>query len=84
MLWAPTPKDRNAQITEMLDYSFSQYMTHPMYEREYIIKEIPIKKGSKKTIPVLTSESVSLLTKKGESVDDVNYSNPYYVTELAS
>ncbi|WP_413380300.1 D-alanyl-D-alanine carboxypeptidase family protein [Alkalihalobacillus sp. 1P02AB] len=71
IMGAPTPKERNAQITAMLDYSFSQYMTHPMYERDYLIEEISVIKGDKKKVPVLTSESISLLTKKGENIDDV-------------
>jgi len=29
---APTSKSRNAQVTKMLDYAFSQYESHPMYE----------------------------------------------------
>ena len=34
---APTPKDRNAQVTKMLDYAFSQYKTHPMFERNHVM-----------------------------------------------
>ncbi len=45
---APTPKERNAQVTEMLDYSFSQYMTHKLYEREHVLAEAKINKGSQK------------------------------------
>ncbi|KYG30731.1 D-alanyl-D-alanine carboxypeptidase family protein [Alkalihalobacillus trypoxylicola] len=71
VMGAPTPKERNSQITEMLDYSFSQYMTHPMYEKDQLMGEIEIIKGDKKVVSVLTSESISLLTKKGESVDEV-------------
>ncbi|GAF66726.1 D-alanyl-D-alanine carboxypeptidase [Bacillus sp. TS-2] len=71
VMGAPTPKERNSQITEMLDYSFSQYMTHPMYEKDQLMGEIEVIKGDKKVVSVLTSESISLLTKKGESVDEV-------------
>lgn len=68
---APTSKSRNAQVTKMLDYAFSQYETHPMYERNVAIEKAKISKGDKKTIEAVTSEPISLLTKKGESVKDV-------------
>ncbi|WP_078553159.1 D-alanyl-D-alanine carboxypeptidase family protein [Bacillus alkalicellulosilyticus] len=71
VMGAPSPKERNKQITEMLDYSFSQFMTHALYERDHVIAEVKVSKGSQSKVPVVTSESVSVLTKKGESIDDV-------------
>ena len=68
---APTSKERNAQVSKMLDFAFSQYKTHPVYERYVPIGNADISKGSAKTIKAVTSESVSVLTKKGESIDDV-------------
>ncbi|MCA1030604.1 D-alanyl-D-alanine carboxypeptidase [Bacillus timonensis] len=68
---APTPKDRNAQITKMLDYGFSQYNTHPMYERNQVVSAAEVSKGSKKKVNVTTSEPISVLTKKGESTDNI-------------
>lgn len=68
---APTSKARNAQVTKMLDYAFSQYETHPMYERNVSIEKAKVSKGDKKKIEAVTSEPISLLTKKGESVEEV-------------
>ncbi|MFT4413252.1 D-alanyl-D-alanine carboxypeptidase family protein [Fredinandcohnia humi] len=68
---APTPKDRNAQVTKMLDYGFSQYKTHPLYERNQEVSNVKVSKGSEKTVKLFTSEPISLLTKKGEKIDDV-------------
>ncbi|MEK3797626.1 D-alanyl-D-alanine carboxypeptidase family protein [Peribacillus sp. FSL H8-0477] len=67
---APNPKTRNAQVTKMLDYAFSQYMTHPLYERGVILKKAPVSKGSKKTVTGVTSEPISVLTKKGGLAKD--------------
>ncbi|MFC0558256.1 D-alanyl-D-alanine carboxypeptidase family protein [Halalkalibacter alkalisediminis] len=71
IMGAPSPKERNAQITSMLDYAFSQYQTHKLYDRDHILADVEVNKGDKNTIPVVTSESVSILTKKGVKVDDV-------------
>lgn len=68
---APTSKSRNAQVTKMLDYAFSQYETHPMYERNVSIEKARVSKGDKKNIEAVTSEPISILTKKGESVENV-------------
>ncbi|WP_066047410.1 D-alanyl-D-alanine carboxypeptidase family protein [Robertmurraya korlensis] len=68
---APTSKDRNAQVSKMLDYAFAQYETHPMYERSFSVGEVKVSKGSENKVEALTSEPISLLTKKGEKVDDV-------------
>ncbi|WP_239585931.1 D-alanyl-D-alanine carboxypeptidase family protein [Bacillus mesophilus] len=71
VMGAPTPKDRNAQVTKMLDYAFSQYKTHPMLERSAVVGKTKVSKGSSKYVDVVTSESISVLTKKGETIDDV-------------
>ena len=55
----------------MLDYAFSQFRTHKLYDRDHILADVAVSKGDKDKIPVMTSESVSLLTKKGEKMDDV-------------
>ncbi|MGY3716385.1 D-alanyl-D-alanine carboxypeptidase family protein [Sutcliffiella cohnii] len=68
---APTPKDRNAQISKMLDFAFSQYKTHPMFDRNEAVAKVKVSKGSKKEIDAVTSEPISMLTKKSETVDDV-------------
>ncbi|WP_423799000.1 D-alanyl-D-alanine carboxypeptidase family protein [Neobacillus sp. SAB-20_R2A] len=68
---APTSKDRNAQVTKMLDYAFSQYQTHPVYKRNQTIGEAKVSKGKDKTVKAVTSEPLSLLTKKGEKTKDV-------------
>ncbi|MEO2074321.1 MAG: D-alanyl-D-alanine carboxypeptidase family protein [Bacillus sp. (in: firmicutes)] len=68
---APTSKERNAQVTKMLDYAFSQYKTHPMFKRNQTIGEAKISKGKDKTVKAVTSEPLSLLTKKGEKTENV-------------
>lgn len=68
---APTPKDRNAQITKLLDYAFSQYETHPVYKKHTIIAAAKVSKGKKKAVELITNEPISVLTKKGVSVNEM-------------
>lgn len=68
---APTPKARNAQMTKMLDYAFQQYQTHPVYERNQTIARVEVSKGKQTSVAAVTSEPVSVLTKKGQSVEQI-------------
>lgn len=68
---APTSKERNAQVTKMLDYGFSQYETHPLFKRNTVLGTVKVGKGDKKKIEAVTSEPISILTKKGENIEKV-------------
>ncbi|MDP0484284.1 D-alanyl-D-alanine carboxypeptidase DacF [Bacillus subtilis] len=68
---ASTPKERNAQVTKMLDFAFSQYETHPLYKRNETVAKVKVKKGKQKLIELSTSEPISILAKKGEDMNDV-------------
>ncbi|WP_043932887.1 D-alanyl-D-alanine carboxypeptidase family protein [Bacillus sp. EB01] len=68
---APTSKARNAQVTRMLDYAFSQYETHPLFQRNVAVGTVEVSKGNSKKLQAVTSEPISLLTKKGEKISDV-------------
>ncbi len=63
---AENPKARNAQVTKMLDYAFAQYTTHPLYKKDEVLKGVMVSKGTEKTVSGVTSEPISILTKKGE------------------
>jgi len=63
---AETPKKRNAQVMKMLDYAFSQYTTKPVYNKDVELKDVQVSKGTQKKVKAVTSEPISLLTKKGE------------------
>ncbi|RHW41186.1 D-alanyl-D-alanine carboxypeptidase [Neobacillus notoginsengisoli] len=68
---APTSKARNAQISKMFDYAFGHYETHPLFQRNVAVGQAQISKGSMKKIEAVTSEPISILTKKGEKTADI-------------
>ncbi|MDQ0233583.1 D-alanyl-D-alanine carboxypeptidase family protein [Metabacillus malikii] len=68
---ADTPKERNSQVTKMLDYAFSQYQTHPLFKKDEVLTSLKVSKGQQKEANLVTSEPISVLTKKGENIDDV-------------
>lgn len=71
---APTSKERNKLITEMFDYAFSQYETKKFYAKGDELGKVTVEKGQQRNIKIAAGESISLLTKKGEKMDDVKTS----------
>ncbi|SET88569.1 D-alanyl-D-alanine carboxypeptidase (penicillin-binding protein 5/6) [Salinibacillus kushneri] len=68
---ADSTKKRNQDITTMLDYAFQQYDTKPVYDRFDQVDEMKMFKANQEKIKVVTGDKVSILTKKGEEVDDL-------------
>lgn len=68
---APTSKDRNRQVSEMLDYAYSQYELQKRYERGELLGEVRVSKGSSPTVQMVADKNVSLLMKKGESLEGI-------------
>ncbi|MFF2286426.1 D-alanyl-D-alanine carboxypeptidase family protein [Peribacillus butanolivorans] len=67
---AASPKERNAQVTKMLDYAFSQYITYPIYKRGEMLGESKVSKGHKKMVIGVSSEPISVLTTKNGTAKD--------------
>ena len=63
---AANPKERNAQVTTMLDYAFAKYQSREIYKKNMPLAMLTIEKGQKKKVSLVTSEPVALLSKKGE------------------
>jgi len=63
---AANPKERNAQVTKMLDYAFAKYQSREVYKKNMPLAMLTIEKGQKKKVSLVTSEPVALLSKKGE------------------
>ncbi|MEH7152902.1 serine-type D-Ala-D-Ala carboxypeptidase DacF [Bacillus thuringiensis] len=71
VMGAPTSKERNNQVTKLLDYAFGQYMTKKLYTSGEKIKTVQVGKGKKEKVDLVASDNVSLLMKKGENMDKV-------------
>lgn len=68
---APSTKVRNAQVSKMLDYAFSQYTSHPLYRKGAVLDQVKVSKGSMRHVRAVTSEPVSVLTKKGVKLSNL-------------
>ncbi|OIU71167.1 D-alanyl-D-alanine carboxypeptidase family protein [Rossellomorea aquimaris] len=68
---ASTPKERNSEVTKMLDYAFNQYQTKPMFKKGDPLSQVKVSKGQESKVQAVTDEPISILAKKGEKLDKV-------------
>ncbi|PFA63882.1 D-alanyl-D-alanine carboxypeptidase [Bacillus sp. AFS015802] len=68
---APTPKERNNEVSKMLDYAFNQYSTKPLFKKGDSLAQVKVSKGKENKVEAVTEEPISLLTQKGEKLDEI-------------
>ena len=68
---APTPKERNNEVSKMLDYAFNQYSTKPFFKKGDSLAKVEVSKGKENKVDAVTDEPISLLTQKGEKLDEI-------------
>jgi serine-type D-Ala-D-Ala carboxypeptidase (penicillin-binding protein 5/6) len=66
VMGAPTSKERNAQVSKLLDFAFNTYETKQIYEKGQLVQKMKVSKGEKEDIPLVAQQNVSLLLRKGE------------------
>ncbi|WP_240413942.1 D-alanyl-D-alanine carboxypeptidase family protein [Paenibacillus periandrae] len=69
----PNTKTRNAEVSNLFDYAFSQYMSYPIYKTGDPIGELKISKGVQSVVPLTAKHSYSMLLKKGEAGNDIRH-----------
>jgi len=71
VMGADSTKERNAAVSEMLDYAFNQFETKKLFEKDQIITDLEFLKGEKDQVNVIASQSISTLFRKGESTENI-------------
>ncbi|WP_017472242.1 D-alanyl-D-alanine carboxypeptidase family protein [Amphibacillus jilinensis] len=71
VMGAESPKERNANITRLLDYGFSQFEHHKIYDRHEAVQDLDVLKGKESSIALVTDDAVSIVTKKGGNLDQL-------------
>ncbi|MFX3625576.1 MAG: D-alanyl-D-alanine carboxypeptidase family protein [Ectobacillus sp.] len=71
VMGSPTSKERNAQVTKLLDYAFNQYTIKQLYKKNQPITAVKVSRGKKTVVNLVAADNISLLLKKGESTDKV-------------
>ncbi|MBD2869593.1 D-alanyl-D-alanine carboxypeptidase [Paenibacillus sp. IB182493] len=69
----PDTKTRNAEVSQMFDYTFAQYMNHPIIQEGESMGMLKIEKGTTAELPLLAKHPYSVLLKKGSATQDIRY-----------
>jgi serine-type D-Ala-D-Ala carboxypeptidase (penicillin-binding protein 5/6) len=70
VLGEPNSKTRNAEITQLFDYAFSQYQSHPLVQKGQVITQANINKGTVPQVNLVAPNTFGILSKKGEKAAD--------------
>ncbi|WP_440895782.1 D-alanyl-D-alanine carboxypeptidase family protein [Amphibacillus sp. Q70] len=71
VMGAESPKERNASISRLLDYGYSQFHHEKVYSLHDPVTNIKILKGKADQVPVITDDALSILTKKGADLSQL-------------
>lgn len=71
VMGANTVKERNASVSEMLDYAFNHFQTKKLYEKGETITTLDLLKAENREIQIVAPESISTIFPKGESLDNI-------------
>lgn len=73
VLGEPDTKTRNAEVSRMFDYGFSQFTNFPIFKAGDPIGTLPVEKGHVTSVPLIAKHQYSVLLKKGEATDNIRH-----------
>lgn len=69
----PTTKDRNVEVGQMFDYSFSQYMNHSLLKKGDTIGIVKLEKGTSDKLALIAEQPYSVLLKRGSDTANIRF-----------
>ncbi|RWZ60204.1 D-alanyl-D-alanine carboxypeptidase [Halobacillus fulvus] len=66
VMGAETPKERNADVTSLLDYGFSQYEGVKLHSKTETLGQVKLPRGEPGVVELSPEKDVMILKKKGE------------------
>lgn len=73
VLGEPDTKTRNAEVTQLFNYAFSQYTSLPIYQSGDPMGTITIEKGSIDKLQLKANRRYSVLLKRGDNKADIRH-----------
>jgi len=67
VLGEPDTKTRNAEVSKLFDYAFSQYMSYSLIKTGDSLGSFKVSKGKTSTVPLTAKHPYSILMKKGDA-----------------
>jgi D-alanyl-D-alanine carboxypeptidase (penicillin-binding protein 5/6) len=73
VLGEPNTKTRNAEVSRLFDYAFSQYTNYPIFKQGDAMGTMKIGKGDVRELPLIAKHQYSVLLKKGEAEGGIRH-----------
>ncbi|GIP37540.1 D-alanyl-D-alanine carboxypeptidase DacF [Paenibacillus sp. J31TS4] len=73
VLGEPDTKTRNAEVTKLFDFAFSQYTNHPVVKSGDSLGSLVVEKGLVREIPLVAKHQYGILMKKGEADGSIRH-----------
>jgi D-alanyl-D-alanine carboxypeptidase (penicillin-binding protein 5/6) len=73
VLGEPNTKTRNAEVTQLFDYAFSQYTNYPIFKTGDQLGSFQVSKGDVREVQFVAKHPYSLLLKKGEASQGIRH-----------
>ncbi|WP_269435802.1 D-alanyl-D-alanine carboxypeptidase family protein [Gracilibacillus suaedae] len=72
VMGAESTKDRNSDVSQLLDYAYAKFETKPLYEKNQAVTSFEWLKANKQNVDVVTNDSVSILYPKGTNLNKID------------
>jgi serine-type D-Ala-D-Ala carboxypeptidase (penicillin-binding protein 5/6) len=73
VLGEPDTKTRNAEVTKLFDYAFSQYTNQLIVKTGDVLGDVKVKKGKPEIFQLTAKHQYSVLLKKGEGGESIRH-----------
>lgn len=73
VLGEPDTKTRNAEVTKLFDYAFSQYTNLVLFKTGDPLGSFKVSRGMQDIVPLTAKNQISLLMKKGEAGGNIRH-----------
>lgn len=71
VMGANTTKERNSDVSQLLDFAYSKYTTKILFDKDQKVTNFKWMKADQKVVDIVTSDRISLVHEKGEDLDSV-------------
>ncbi|GGA22676.1 D-alanyl-D-alanine carboxypeptidase family protein [Paenibacillus physcomitrellae] len=73
VLGEPNTKTRNAEVSAMFDYAFSQFAMQPLFKSGEVIGRVKVAKGQQAVLEIPADKSYNILVRKGASPEGITH-----------
>nr|WP_128894493.1 D-alanyl-D-alanine carboxypeptidase family protein [Longirhabdus pacifica] len=73
VLGEPNTKTRNAEVSKLFDYAFSQFESYAIYDKGDVMDSITVDKASPKTLSLVADQPYRVVIKKGTPSDEIKH-----------